>query len=104
MPMLTCRRSDDALRVTWFVYYGDVRVGTIGARAGVPFNVDQWGWSCGFYPGLDPGTDTALPARSKKPVPGLRPTGTTFCLRSPKAHLTNTGAPERSARRLQLCA
>jgi hypothetical protein len=24
-------------------------------RAGVPVDVDQWGWSCGFYPGLRPG-------------------------------------------------
>ena len=30
----------------------DVRVGTIGQRAGVPVDVDQWQWSCGFYPGL----------------------------------------------------
>jgi hypothetical protein len=32
-----------------------VRIGTIGKRAGVPIDVDQWGWSCGFYPGLNPG-------------------------------------------------
>jgi hypothetical protein len=37
------------------IYYGDVRIGTIGERAGVPVDVDPWGWSCGFYPGLDPG-------------------------------------------------
>jgi hypothetical protein len=24
-------------------------------RAGVPVDVDQWQWSCGFYPGLRPG-------------------------------------------------
>jgi hypothetical protein len=27
-----------------------VQVGTIAARAGVPVDVDQWGWRCGFYP------------------------------------------------------
>ena len=27
-----------------------MRVGTIGERAGVPVDEDQWGWSCGFYP------------------------------------------------------
>ena len=37
------------------VYYGDVRVGLIGERAGVPVDRDQWQWSCGFYPGLHPG-------------------------------------------------
>ena len=24
-------------------------------RSGVPIDADQWGWQCGFYPGLDPG-------------------------------------------------
>jgi hypothetical protein len=55
MPTLTRRRSTDTHRETWHVYYGDLRVGTIGERAGVPVDVDQWGWSCGFYPGLEPG-------------------------------------------------
>jgi hypothetical protein len=55
MPVLTRRRSDNPHQVTWHVYYGDVRVGSIGERAGVPVDVDQWQWSCGFYPGLYPG-------------------------------------------------
>ena len=37
------------------MFYGDVPVGTIGQRSGVPVHVDQWGWSCGFAPGLNPG-------------------------------------------------
>jgi hypothetical protein len=36
------------------VYCEDVHVGTIGERAGVPVDVDQWQWSCGFYPCLNP--------------------------------------------------
>jgi hypothetical protein len=32
-----------------------VRVGHVGRRAGVPVDVNQWEWSCGFYPGLHPG-------------------------------------------------
>jgi hypothetical protein len=32
------------------ILYGDVRIGTITERAGVPHDVDQWGWNCGFYP------------------------------------------------------
>jgi hypothetical protein len=32
-----------------------VHVGTIGVRAGAPHDEDQWGWSCGFYPGCEPG-------------------------------------------------
>jgi hypothetical protein len=55
MPNLTRRRSDNPHQVTWHVYYGDVHVGTIGERAGAPVDVDQWQWSCGFYPGLHPG-------------------------------------------------
>jgi hypothetical protein len=42
----------------WFVYWGDVRVGHIGKRAGVPTHAPQWGWTCGFYPGCDPGQST----------------------------------------------
>jgi hypothetical protein len=55
VPNLTRRRSDNPRHVTWHVYYDDVHVGTIGERAGVPIDVDQWQWSCGFYPGLHPG-------------------------------------------------
>jgi hypothetical protein len=54
MPALTRRRSDNPHQETWLVYLGDVHVGTIGERAGVPVGVDQWAWSCGFYPGLHP--------------------------------------------------
>ncbi|WP_298257731.1 hypothetical protein [Bradyrhizobium sp.] len=54
MPSLTRRRCDNPHRETWDVSYGDVRVGTIGERAGIPVGADQWGWSCGFYPGLEP--------------------------------------------------
>ena len=55
MTNLTRRRSDNPHQVTWHVYCGDVHVGTIGERAGVPVDVDQWHWSCGFCPGLHPG-------------------------------------------------
>jgi hypothetical protein len=50
MPSLTHRRDPDARHECWRVYYGDINVGTIGLRAGVPINVDQWSWSCGFFP------------------------------------------------------
>ncbi|WP_316200936.1 MULTISPECIES: hypothetical protein [unclassified Bradyrhizobium] len=42
----------------WHVYFGDVRVGHIGRRSGVPTDLPQWGWSCGFYPGCGPGQTT----------------------------------------------
>jgi hypothetical protein len=54
MPALTRRRNPDR-HDCWHVYYGDVRVGTIAVRSGVPVDRDQWGWSCGFYPGSEPG-------------------------------------------------
>ncbi|MBR0882935.1 hypothetical protein JQ608_38640 [Bradyrhizobium liaoningense] len=53
---LTRRRSDNPHEESWHIYSGDVRIGTIGARAGVPVHADQWGWSIGFYPGMEPGT------------------------------------------------
>jgi hypothetical protein len=55
MPTLTRRRNHDPHRESWSIYYDDVGIGTIGKRAGVPIDVDQWGWSLGFYPGLEPG-------------------------------------------------
>jgi hypothetical protein len=55
MSALTRRRSGNSHHETWRIYLDDVCIGTIGRRAGVPVEVDQWGWSCGFYPGLEPG-------------------------------------------------
>ena len=49
MPALTRRRYPER-QDCWHVYYGDVHVGTIAIRAGVPVDVDRWGWDCGFYP------------------------------------------------------
>ena len=50
MTGLTRRRDPDGRSECWHIYYHNVRVGTIGKRAGVPNGVDQWGWQCGFYP------------------------------------------------------
>ena len=47
MPALTRRPARDRLDC-WRVFYGDVCVGTIGRRVGVPNGVDQWEWSCGY--------------------------------------------------------
>jgi hypothetical protein len=58
MPELTRRRSPDAPDECWHVYYGDVRVGTIAIRTGIPPDEDPWGWACGFYPGSHPGECT----------------------------------------------
>ena len=52
MPTLTRRRSHDSRREVLLVFYGDIPVGTIGERAGVPADLDQWGWTCGFYAGF----------------------------------------------------
>jgi hypothetical protein len=53
MPDLTRRRYPERPDC-WHVYYGDVRVGTIAKRVGIPHDEDPWGWSCGFYPGCHP--------------------------------------------------
>jgi hypothetical protein len=54
MPVLTRRRYPECPDC-WHVYYGDVHVGTIAKRAGIPNHEVAWGWSCGFYPGCHPG-------------------------------------------------
>jgi hypothetical protein len=59
LAQLTRRPDKDRDREGWFVYFGDVRVGHIGLRAGIPNHSPQWGWSCGFYPGCDPGQHTS---------------------------------------------
>src|SRR3954470_16037728 len=50
MHQLTRRREKDRHQESWHIYYRDICVGWIGERAGVPKSVDQWGWTCGFYP------------------------------------------------------
>jgi hypothetical protein len=57
MPNLTRRRYPERADC-WHVFYGDVHVGTIARRTGVPVDVDQWGWTCGFYPGTEPHQDS----------------------------------------------
>lgn len=52
---LTRHRTDNDHQETWHIYFGDVHVGTIGTRAGVPTTGERWGWSVGFYPGTEPG-------------------------------------------------
>jgi hypothetical protein len=51
---LTRRRSLDAPDECWHVYCGDVRVGTIGLRTGIPHHEQPWGWACGLCPGCHP--------------------------------------------------
>jgi hypothetical protein len=58
MPTLTRRRSTDAREESWLAFFGDVHVGTIAIRDGIPHDKDPWGWSCGFYPGSHPGECT----------------------------------------------
>ena len=50
MPVLTRRRQREVPQESWHIFYGDVQVGWVGERAGVPKGVEQWGWSCGFHP------------------------------------------------------
>jgi hypothetical protein len=58
MPELTRRRYPEVREECWHVFYGDVHVGAIAIRTGMPWDEDPWGWSCGFYPGSHPGECT----------------------------------------------
>lgn len=53
MTELTRRRLDTNFE-SWAIYYGEVLVGSISARSGVPKHANQWQWTCGFYPGSGP--------------------------------------------------
>jgi hypothetical protein len=54
VPALTRRRYPERPDC-WHIYHGDVHVGTIAIRVGNPHDTDPWEWSCGFYPGCEPG-------------------------------------------------
>jgi hypothetical protein len=49
MPALTRRRHSERPHC-WDVYFGDVHIGGVTIRPGVPVHAHQWGWSIGFYP------------------------------------------------------
>jgi hypothetical protein len=54
MPSLSRRRYPERADC-WHIHDGDVHVGSISIRAGVPPDGDPWEWRCGFYPGSHPG-------------------------------------------------
>ena len=58
MTQLTRRRYTERPDC-WHVYFGDVHVGTIARRIGQPHEQAAWQWLCGFYPGSEPGEQTA---------------------------------------------
>jgi hypothetical protein len=47
---VTLRRCSDDHPEIWLIHYGDVRVGSIAIRTGVPVDAGRWTWSCGIYP------------------------------------------------------
>jgi len=50
MPTLTRRRVKDQQTEHWLIFDGDIEIGSIGTRSGVPTYVDQWQWTISFYP------------------------------------------------------
>ena len=48
MSELTRRRDTSRNEETWLIFLEDVHIGTIGRRAGVPTDAEQWGWRCGI--------------------------------------------------------
>jgi hypothetical protein len=48
MPALTRRRSTDAREECWHVYYGEVHVGTIAIRSGIPHDQDRAGFEAAW--------------------------------------------------------
>jgi hypothetical protein len=102
--MLTRRRSDNPHQVNWYVFYDDVHVSTIGERAGVPVDVDQWHWSCGFYLGLHPACipasiDMVPGQRSRKHATASTPIGKPSYRKSPTAPSKNIGMTAQAEQR-----
>jgi hypothetical protein len=64
MPSLTRGRSPDAEQESWLIHYGDIQVGTISERAGVPADADQWSWSVGISPASYRGLHASGTAKS----------------------------------------
>jgi hypothetical protein len=54
MPALTRRRDTDRQECRR-IYCGDVHVGTIAVRSGIPHDQRRGARRCGFYPGSEPG-------------------------------------------------
>jgi hypothetical protein len=52
MTELTRRRDFNLPHECWRIYYGDVHVGRILARASASYE-HKWDWNCGFYPGTE---------------------------------------------------
>ena len=63
IPALTRRRDLDAQHEAWLIHYGDMHVGTISLHAGEG-GVEQWAWSCGFYPASHRGARACGSAKS----------------------------------------
>jgi hypothetical protein len=42
MAALTRRRNHDRNRESWRILYGDIEIGWIGQRSGVPKDVERW--------------------------------------------------------------
>ena len=59
MSELTRRRDTSRNEETWLIFLEDVHIGTIGRRAGVPIDAEQWGWRCGFLSGSQRGARAA---------------------------------------------
>jgi hypothetical protein len=55
------RRDPGASQEAWIIHYDDIRVGSIGMRAGVPADKDQWGWSVAKNNGPDDNLHVGLP-------------------------------------------
>ncbi|WP_229163405.1 hypothetical protein, partial [Bradyrhizobium brasilense] len=49
MTALT-RRRDRERQEYWHIFYGDIHVGMIAERSGIPASADRWGWILGFTP------------------------------------------------------
>jgi hypothetical protein len=104
MPALTRRRYTEYRDECWHIYYGDVHVGTIAIRVGIPPDEDPWGWICGFYPGSHPGEhEGGTAATFEGPGPNSKMRGGVFCRNELRPISKNGGMPATGRRANMPC-
>jgi hypothetical protein len=91
MTELTRRRAPESHQETWHIFLRDVQVGTIGKRAGVPVDVDQWAGAAASIRPLISVMSAVRPRPSTTPAPRSKPPGGRIC-RDVRRPISRSGA------------
>lgn len=99
MPALTRRRNQDRHRESWRIFYGDIEVGWIGLRSGVPKDVEHGAGTAGsFRSHIAVSAPMVLRRPSRRRAPISKPHGLTSCPAAAMPTSTNTASSGRTSR------